>query len=249
MLSTDSKLTSLLVWLAIAAIVTNAAWTFFTWPAPDALLSRLLDSDLAAFAHRNQTIVAGLLGAGSLALAYVLNGWRDRTERRHVFERAERRDGAVLAREAKELAAACEAAARHLTVRGAPPAGVVAELKIAVAPGDHMLLAVPVADFARLGAGASSAARVVRHTMRRLTEVLETSTKDDVAGTRNISARAMEAALAARNAAPVFEALASAGPKAADRIRMQASPEAGDSDRLIAYDDEAARASRLLPAA
>ncbi len=234
--------------VAILGLVIEFCWSYFVWPAPRALIADLLASDLASFVARNQTVLAGLLGFGGLALAYLVNGWRERTERRHVIERAERRDAGVLAREAGELAATCEQAARLLAVRG-QAGGTIPGLRASLAMRDHMLLATPAADLARLGAGASSAARSVRASVARLVDSVETHGKDDAAGARAIAARALEVSFAAKEAHRIFEALARSGTQAADRLRLMPLPDSSDIERMLGPADETGRTQRLLPAA
>ena len=186
MLNTESRLARSLIWLAILGLVSQFCWSYFAWPAPHLIVSNLLASDLANFIARNQTVVTGLVGFGGLTLAYLLDGWRDRAERRHVIERAEQRDAGVLAREAVELATTCEQAARALAGRGST-AATVSGLRASVAMRDHMLLATPAADLARLGAGAGAAARSVRASVARLVDSVEANGKDDAAGARAIA--------------------------------------------------------------
>lgn len=243
MLNTDSRVVAGLVWLAIAAIGLSFLWSYFDWPHAYAALRILLDSEIASFAARNQVIVSGLLGFGALAVAYVLNGWRDRHERRGAKERSERRDGSVLAREAAELAVVCEQAARQLNVRGAPASTVVADLKLALAPGDHLLLSATPLDLARLGQGAAGAARAARASIRRLAETLDTAARDEAAA-RAIATRAVEAAFAARSATRIFEALAKGGPDAADRMRRNLHDVPAPAE--LQHEEEP---RRLLPAA
>lgn len=248
MLNSDSKLVRTAIWLAIAGFVTQFFWSLFAWPAPGIVLQHLHDSQLAAFANRNQTALATLLGLGGLAVAYSLNGWRDRAERRHVIERAERRTAEVLAREASDLAATCETAARHLVARGAQTAPIIAGLRASVAMRDHMLLAAPAHDLARLGAGATAAARTTRSAIGRLVEAVESSTREDAGAARTIATRAVEASFAARDAGRVFAALAKSGPPAADRLRM-GTLEASEIEHVLGTGDDTGRPSRLQPAA
>lgn len=248
MLNTESRLARSLIWLAILGLVTQFFWSYFAWPAPDGVVSNLLASDLANFIARNQTVVSGLLGFGGLTLAYLLNGWRDRTERRHVIERAERRDAGVLAREAGELATTCEQAARALAGRGST-AATVSGLRASVAMRDHMLLATPAADLARLGAGASAAARSVRSSVARLVDSVEANGKDDPASARAIATRALEVSFAAKEAHRVFDALARSGPQTADRLRMMPLPETSDIERMLSPVEDSGLTPRLLPAA
>ena len=249
MLNAESRLARLTIWLAVTGFVAAFAWAAFAWPSPGALLQQLHDSPLAAFANRNQTALATLLGLSGLALAYLLNGWRDRAERRHVVERAEKRTAQVLAREAGELAATCETAARQLVARGAQTAPIVAELRTSVAMRDHMLLATPAHNIARLGAGAAAAARAVRSSVAGLVEMVEASGRDEAGAPRGIASRALEASFAAREASRIFEALAKAGPVAADRLRFTAQPDNADIERVLGAGDESGRPSRLQPAA
>lgn len=248
MLNTESKLASTAIWLAIAGFVVHFFWSLFAWPAPAVVLQQLHDSQIAAFANRNQTALATLLGLGGLALAYTLNGWRDRAERRHVVERAERRTAEVLAREADELAATCEAAARQLVARGAQTAPIITGLRTSVAMRDHMLLAAPVHDFARLGSGASAAARTARSAIRRLVDAVEANARDEAGAARGLATRAIEASFAAREAGRIFAALAKSGPSAADRLRWSPADTA-DIERVLGTNDDAGRPSRLQPAA
>ncbi len=248
MLNSESKLVSTAIWLAITGFIVQFFWSLFAWPAPATVLQHIHDSELAAFANRNQTALATLLGLGGLALAYVLNGWRDRTERRHVIERAERRTAEVLAREAGELAATCETAARQLVTRGAQTAPIIAGLRTSVAMRDHMLLAAPAQDFARLGAGASAAARSTRSAISRLVEAVDASTREEAGAPPGIATRAVEASFAAREASRIFAAVAKSGPPAADRLRL-IPVDAAAIERVLGASDDAAKPSRLQPAA
>lgn len=248
MLNTQSRCSSLLIWLAIGSISALFLWSYFSWPPPLALLSRLLDSELAAFVARHQLALLGLLGICGGLLAYLLNNWRDRTEQRHAVERGERRAGEVLAREAVDLAVACETAARHLAGPGANVASALATLRTTITPGDHLLLTAPAGHLARLGAGAAAAARMIRACMRRLNDTLEANTRDDAASHRLIAVRAMETTVAAREASRVFEALARRGRAAADRRRLPPPPETTEIEKLLGFGEEAGKPSRLLPA-
>lgn len=256
MLNTDSKLVSLIVWLAVAAIVVSGAWTFFRWPAAEVMLRNLLDSELAAFMHRNQIIFAALLGLGGASLAYLFNGWRDRAERRHVIERAERRDGSVLAREARDIADLCEAAAERFEGEGSNATAIARQLAPALAPQAHMLLAASPAELARLGAGASAAARAVRLDVQRLVGALEPmlGTGESSSGspsnqiTRGAAALATRAARSARSGSLVFDALAKSGPAEADRVSMRLA--AGSVGSMaLQTNDNSSTSPRLLPAA
>ena len=249
MLNTESRLAKSVIWLAIGGFAGEFLWSVLAWPAPGVLLQQIYDSRLVAFANRNQTALATLLGLGGLALAYLLNGWRDRAERRHVVERAEKRTAQVLAREAGELAATCETAARQLVARGAQTAPIIAGLRTSVAMRDHMLLATPAHDIARLGAGAAAAARAVRASVARLVEMVEASNRDEAGAPRGIATRALEASFAAREASRVFEALAKAGPSAADRLRSLGQPDNADIERVLGSSEDPGRPSRLQPAA
>ena len=249
MLNTESRVVGSLIWLAVLGLFATFVWHVFAWPSPAGLVRMLLDSELASFVARNQTVLAGLLGFGGLALGYLFNGWRDRTERRHVIERAERRDARVLAREASDLAVICEAAARQLIVRSTAATGLIANLRASLAMRDHMLLAASAGDLARLGAGASSASRTVRASVHRLVEAVEHHNRDDAQSLRGIAARALESAFSAREAGRVFETLARSGPMAADRVRLMPPPETSEIERLLGPGEEAIRTSRLLPAA
>ena len=201
MLNTESRLARTVIWVAIAGFAGQFLWSVFAWPAPGVLLQQLHDSPFAAFANRNQTALATVLAGGGLALAYLFNGWRDRAERRHAIERAERRDAGVLSREAGTIAATCETAARQLVARGAAPAPIIAGLRASIALRDHMLLAAPATSLARLGAGASTAARVVRASVGPLVEAVEAYGRDETGPTPGIATRALEASFAARDAA------------------------------------------------
>ena len=249
MLNTQSRLAGTLIWASIAGFASQFLWSVFAWPAPGVLLQQLHDSPFAAFANRNQTALATVLAGGGLAVAYLLNGWRDRAERRHAIERAERRDAAVLAREAAAIAATCETAARQLVARGTTAAPIIAGLRASVAMRDHMLLAAPAFSLARLGGGASTAARSVRASVSRLVEAVEAHGRDESGPARGIATRALETSFAARDATRVFEALAKSGVPSADRLRLMPLPETADIERVLSPGDDTGRPSRLQPAA
>ena len=249
MLNTQSRLAGTAIWATIAAFCGESLWSLFAWPAPGMMLQGLLASDLADFVSRNQLAVTGLLGFGGLALAYLFNGWRDRAERRHVIERAERRDAGCLAREASELATTCETAARQLAARGAVTAPIIARLRASVALRDHMLLATPAKDLARLGAGASMAARSVRASVNRLVDAVEAQDRDEAGSTRGLATRALEASFAAHDAARIFEALAKSGVPSANRLRLMPLPDAAEIERALGPSEDLGRPSRLQPAA
>lgn len=257
MLNTDSKLVSTIIWLAVAAIVADGAWTLFRWPAPDAVLRTVLNSGLAALVHRNQVIFAALLGFGGMALAYGLNAWRERAERRHILERAERRDGSVLAQEAREIATLCESAAQRLETESASAslATVQKQLAHALAPNAHMLLAASPEALARLGAGASSAARSVRLDVQRLRAATETPARDGDGGNpagaaRTVASLAAQTAASARLSCQVFDALAKVGPAAADRAHARQAADTADRMRpSLHHASDSPPSPRLLPAA
>ena len=245
MLNTESRLVSLVVWLAVACIVLQFLWTFFAWPPLHVMVRAALDSEVAAIAGRNQTLIGTLGGLGGLAVAYVLNGWRNRTEARHAIERREKRLASVLAREAEEIAAACEQAARQLAGRNAAPAR--AALAPAVAPAATVLLSAAMADIAVLGAGAAAAVRKLRAATARLGVTLD-GTRDDGPAARSAALEAMEAAAAAHDAARVLTVVAVHGPLAGDRVLSVPAPAAADLEAALGLAADTA-APRLLPAA
>jgi hypothetical protein len=240
MLNTQSRLTALLVWLAIAAIAGHALWSFLALDTPAGLVRRFAESEFAAAVTRNQVLFTGLAGFGGLALAYLLNGWRDRAERRHAIERAEKRLGAVLAREATGLADALEAALKA-SAAGTP----CARLAEIAEPRDSVLLSAPVHELSRLGPGAVGAVQVVRRGVRRLQALAEGR---DEAQSRQLPADVISTALAARDAARVLGTLGARGPTAADRLRLVPPSESDVSDLARRLTDGTS-VQRLLPAA
>ncbi|MBS0241178.1 MAG: hypothetical protein JSS20_03300 [Proteobacteria bacterium] len=227
MLNTESRLTAMLIWLAIVALVTRAAWTFFALAPPLALLADLRATPLAGWLWRNQYATAGLLGFGGLAIAYVLNGWRDRAERRHVIERADARLASVLCREAAEIGAALQQLSRE-------------RIADTTETTDRVMLSAAMSEFAPLGAGVASAVGGLRQAVRRLSRAIETGADvGDVA----ISDAVARAIGAAEHAIVVLEAYANKGPAAADRVPRPAFENTGP--RAL----EAPHAPRLLPAA
>jgi hypothetical protein len=248
MLNIESRRARFLVWLAIAIIVSDFLWTFLDWPSVPEIFRTLADSELGNMVGRNQTFIGALIGLGGLALAYLLNGWRDRAEQRHAIERAERRLGGVLAREAQGIAAACAAAAEALAGRSAGLDQIARSLKSRLAPEDHVLLSSRAAELARLGAGAAAAAKEVRRTCRHLLEALDRGTGGEASDQRLIGARAIETALAAQESARIFEAVAGKGPALADRLRLLPAAGIIETERLLEGGAEG-QAARLLPAA
>lgn len=230
MLNTESRLAAAIIWLAILAICARFAWTFFQLPPPIAILSTLASSRLAAWISAHQVLVAGLGGFAGLALAYVLDGWRDRAERRHVVERAEQRLASVLAREAAHIASSLDPAARSSRER----------LTETIDAADRVILSRPIGDFASLGAAATAAIGALRQSIRRLTRLVEAGAEH---GDSALAAAVSAAARSARDAAHVLEICRSKGPAAADRMRVLHT-ESTEHPAL-----EAPPAPRLLPAA
>lgn len=244
MLNTDSCSAALGIWLAIVAIATQALWTLLGLGAPSALWRTIADSGLAGFLGRNQIMITGLAGIGALTFAYLFNGWRDRAERRHTGERAEKRLAAVLSREASGLAVALEDVAKA-TVSGGGLAAARGRLGDATSAEDRLLLAAPMPELARLGAGATAAVQAVRRGVRRLSGL---SDSRDEAPSRQVAVAAIEAAFAARDAVRVLDTLAAQGPAAADRLRLMPRSEA-EVRALLPDLGETATSTRLLPAA
>jgi hypothetical protein len=239
MLDTESRLTALAVWLVILAICARATWQLLGLGAPTEIAQALAASEAWSAIQRNQVLVTGLAGFGGLALAYLFNGWRDRAERRHVIERSDKRLAGVLAREAEALAGVLEAAAP-----GNAPAGARARLAEIVEGGDSLLLAAPMADLSRLGAGATDAVQTVRRSLKRIS--LRTDTRDE-GSQRQLGADVLRAAVATRSAARVLKTLDEKGVTAADRIRMIPPCDAEIADMARALGEQAG--TRLLPAA
>ncbi len=241
MLNTDSRCVGAVIVFAIAVILAQFLWSYFDWPPPLALLRQVLDSEFASFMARNQTLLGALLGLGGLASAYLINGACDRAQQRQIFERAERRMAGVLAREAADLAAACDASVEQHADRSRSAASL-ARLATMVADPDHLLLKAPAAEIARLGVGASTATRSIRDAARRLGAAIHHPEADEAA------ARARETAHVARDGQRVFETLINRGPDAADRLRLFGYSGAGQSDG-DSQADSATRPSQLLSVA
>ena len=105
-------------------------------------------------------------------------------------------------------------------------------------------------DFSPAGHEANAAAaRAVRASVARLVEMVEASNRDEAGAPRGIATRALEASFAAREASRVFEALAKAGPSAADRLRSLGQPDNADIERVLGSSEDPGRPSRLQPAA
>jgi hypothetical protein len=239
MLNTESRLAASLIWLAILALSLKFIWTLFALPPPGDTLAALAETPFAGWLVRNQVMITGLAGFGGLAIAYLLNGWRDRAERRHVLERAEKRLAGVLAREATLIAGNLEAAGTGLAQGriSAPQRTFVAE---AVEPSDRVLLSAPIADLAVLGPAAAAAIGSLRRALRRV--ALLAGDRDEAAEPR-LGEAVLEAVQAARAAEAVLAMHHSKGPAAADRLRVLA-PSSGAMVVL-----EAPQPTRLLPAA
>jgi hypothetical protein len=247
MLNTESRVGAFAIWAAIAGLVLHAVWTFFGWPHVQVATRLLLDGEFAAYAARNQILLAGLIGLGGLALAYLLNGWRNRTEARHALERRERRLGGVMASDAASLATACEAAARQIAAKPAGSGTALSNLASALHASDHTVLSATTGDLAQLGAGTATAARNLRAGVRRLGDALLAAKSDDAASNRQVALRAMETALIARASGAIFEALAKRGVTGADLLRVMPLPETADIEQLLglAGTDSGAKPSRL----
>jgi len=246
MLNTESRGGAFAIWAAITGLVAHAIWIFLGWPGIADATHLVLASESAAFASRNQILIAGLAGFGGLALAYLWNGWRNRSEALHALERQERRLGGVLASEATALADACEAAARQLAGKAGGGGVAISGLARSIKGSEHALLSMSAADLARLGPGAAAAARNIRTAVRGLGEALDLAKPDDT-GNRHLAVRAMETALIARTGASVLEALGKRGVEAADALRTMPLPVASDIEKLLgpAGNDGGAKASRL----
>ena len=244
MLNTQSRPTSALIWLTILAIAVRALWTLLDLGSPSALWQTIADSEFAAVLGRNQLMITGLVGIGALTSAYLFNGWRDRTERRHLGERAEQRLATVLSREASGLAIALEDVAKAV-VSGGGLASARSRLTDATSAEDRLLLAAPMPELARLGAGATAAVQTVRRSVRRLSGL---SDSRDEAPSRQVAVAAIEAAFAARDAVGILDTLATKGPAAADRMRLMPRSE-GEVRALLPDLGEITTSARLLPAA
>ena len=239
MLNTESQATAGLIWLAITALVLKFVWTLLALPAPADAAAMLAASPLADWLVRNQLMVTGLAGFGGLALAYLLNGWRDRAEQRHVVERSERRLAAVLERETTQIADRLDEAGRTLT-QGRSSGAARSRIAEAVDPRDCVVLSAGATDLARLGPGAVTAIADLRRSARRLAAM--TATPDEVAD-RPLADAASETSRVARTASLMLETYQAKGPAAADRLRiLPAGPSA-----MPAL--EAQPSARLLPAA
>jgi hypothetical protein len=239
MLNTESRLTAFLIWLAILALSLKFIWTLLALPPPADVLTGLAASPLADWLARNQIMVTGLVGFGGLALAHILNGWRDRAERRHVIERAEKRLAAVLAREASVLRAALDAAGYGLGQGRISPLQrtLVAE---AVEPADRVLLSAPISDLAVLGPGAAAAVAALRQAARRISAL---ASDRDEAAEQKLADAILEVARAARTAELVLATHCTKGPAAANRLRIVTSSNAAGTALA------APTPTRLLPAA
>ncbi|MGE0697618.1 MAG: hypothetical protein AB7O57_00830 [Hyphomicrobiaceae bacterium] len=220
-------MTAVVVWLAIAALVVTFFWTLLALPPlPDAA-AVIADSALAGWLSRNQLVVTGLAGFGGLSLAHVLNGWRDR---------AERRLAGVLAREARAMAESLETGGRALLQGRASPAARE-QIADAVANTERVMLAATIAEIARLGAGATEVVARLRCAARRVT--LAAPARDE-----QLAEAALEAAGCARVAHAVLSLHAAEGPAAADRLRPDCTTSATEAPRI-----ETTPSARLLPAA
>lgn len=250
MLNSQSRLESLVIWLAIAYIAAQFAWTLFAWPPLHVIVRAILDSEGAAMASRNQTLIGSIVGLGGLAFAYLANGWRDRAEARHAVERRERRLAGVMAREAEDIATATETAARQLaSARTAGSATrVAATIGEALKPATSLLIGGSMADVAVLGAGAAAATRALRTQAAELATAAA-SARDDAASARTLAVGAMGTAAAARDAARVLGIVAARGPAAGDRLRLMPAPSAADIEAALGLNGEASVPSRLQPAA
>ncbi len=225
MLNTESRLAKALIWLVVLYIGFELACAIFKPPSLAALLQALRDSALADIASRNQTLVGAVVGFGGLALALVLNGWRDRAERRHAIERRERRLAQVLAREAQALAEICDVRGRQLATRAAGDIGsALEELVQATDEQNSVLLDCPPADLAGLGAGAAAATGTLRSKARHLAGMLQAAGEDG-SKAKDIGLRALRVAHAARDAAHLLATVAEKGPAVADKMRLVAAPE------------------------
>lgn len=238
MLNTDSRLSACVVWLAISAIVIRALWAMLAIPPVFDLMQTFQASEVAAALARNPILVAGISGFGGLAVAYLFNGWRDRAERRHTSDRAERRMAGVLAYEARALADAIEAAARK-------PAGLRTRLAAIADPHDSVLLSLQPSSLARLGSGASIAVLELRRHLRALASPRDD--RDEATGRQTV-ADALAVALTARGTAGLLETHKRKGAEIADRHRVT---EPGDRDiaALAARIDAAQAPPRLVPVA
>lgn len=239
MLNIQSCAAASLIWLAIVAIAGWALWSLLGLGAPLDLYAAIAESGFGAFLWRNQIMITGLGGFGSLALAYLLDGWRNRTERRQAGDLADKRLASVLSREAMGLAEGLEDVARS--------GGVAAKSRISelTALGDDLLLTAPMSEIARLGAGAVASTRAVRKTVRRLAGLAEG--RDEVAP-RPMQVAAIEAAFAARDAARVLDVLVAKGTAAADGLRLLPRSELEIAGFVRDHADQQPTARRL-PAA
>lgn len=249
MLNTENRAQCLLIWSAITVIVASFLWSFLEWPRPVIAMMNVIESDFGAFVLAHQTLVAGLAGFGSIAIALVFSGWRDREARRGEAEAFDRRMGGVLYREACELAAACDQAGQLLEAKPAALGSLADGLKDGLASGDYLLLTAPASDIARLGPGASAAMRLVRDGKRRLIDTVDGARGDGTGAVGVVAGQLADMAVTAREAARIYAALAAGGSAAADRLRVWA-PSAVEAMPLASEAGPAAAgSSRLLPAA
>lgn len=242
MLNTQSCTAAGLIWLAIVAIAATAGWTLFGLGDPLGVLASVADSGFAAFLWRNQIMITGLGGFGALAFAYLVNGWRDRVDRRHIGERDDKRLATVMSREALGLAATLEDVAR---ANGA--AAGKARLAEATAAGDQIVLSAPMTEVSRLGAGATTAVQVLRRAVRRVAGLSEA--RDEATGQRPLQVAAVEAAFAARDAAHVLETLCTRGAAAADSLRLMPRSELEIAALIRDLTGDAQASARRQPAA
>lgn len=239
MLNTESRLSATLIWLAIAAMGLQFVWTLLQLPPPLAAAVRLQQSQLADWLVRNQVMVTGLTGFGGLALAYLVDGWRNRAGQRRAADEAETRLAAVLAREAGSIAAHLEEATRALE-SGRPAGAHRAAIADPLEAHDLVLMAAPISELAMLGAGPAAAIGGLRRSARR---VLALASSRDETADRQLG-EAVHAALdAARSATVVLTVRRDKGAAAADRLRILPSRSSG----MTVLDAPAA--TRLLPAA
>ena len=261
MLNTRSCWTAGLIWLAIALILGSVLWSAADWPPPSRAWLGFADSELGESLRQFQTLIAGIVGFGILALAYWLNGYQQRQTETRLREQEARTLAHALMLETERLEADCDAAAARFASlaeeadrrRGEEvvlSAGQRALLQRASA-GGRLLAGLGPRKLTPLGTNASTAVLMLRGAVADLER--EAASLDEREGGTLSAAdiRALARACAAvclkcARARPLLSTLSRHGTTIADERDPAAMPTSAEIDAQVAAASRATQPSATV---